>query len=198
MSNQQSYRRYNAEVDAMEIWDEQRDAWILTTEPSRSTAVARRPASPVALSDGESRVMEQGYQVAQRAQQRPARAQSARPVQPRDDALTHAHAARVAALPKLVVFGGVTALLLLILLVVHPFDVGAGWYFVAALLAWGGYSLRALNYDRAVGLRYSSAGVELEREVTDRHDISSRERVAMHALDTHLAYLRERLDRGLE
>lgn len=198
MSNQQSYRRYNAEVDAMEVWDEQRDAWILTTEPSRSTAVARRQAAPVALSDGESRVMEQGYHVAQRAQQRPARAQSTRAVQPRDDALTHAHAARVAALPKLAVFGGVTLLLLVVLVVVRPFDVGAGWYFVAALLAWGGYSLRALNYDRAVGLKYSSAGVELEREVTDRHDISSRERVAMRALDSHLEYLKARLDRGLE
>ena len=141
------------------------------------------------MSDAESRAAGQGYEIAHRATQRPARAANARPVQPLDDALTHAHAARLSALPKLAVFGAVTLLLLVVLLVARPFDVGAGWYFVAALLAWGGYSLRALNYDRAVGLRHSAAGVELERETTEREDIWSRERIAMYALNKHYEYL---------
>ena len=195
MSKQKQYRQQHIFDGAWYGRNQEEEPWELierdhsTALAQRQNAVARPRTRSASERDAESRAAGQGYEIAHRAAQRPTRATNARPVQPRDDALTHAHAARLSALPKLAVFGAVTLLLLVVLLAVRPFDVGAGWYFVAALLAWGGYSLRALNYDRAVGLRHSAAGIELERETTEREDIYSRERIARHALDRHYAYL---------
>lgn len=60
-----------------------------------------------------------------------------------------------------------------------------GDYALAWLLLWGLSVLAALIVNRSQGLHYSSAGIA-------HHEISSRERVAMYAMDKHIELIEKR------
>ena len=173
-------------------------------EPNSGTALASRRADVARpMSDAEGRAVAQGYEMAHSVVQRPARPpRAARPVSTRDDAVTHARAARISSTPKLAIFGGVTLGLLALAILFNPLGWAWGGYVLLALLLWGGYSLRALERDRALGLHHSSAGVEHRdieaRESVELADIDSRERVAKYVADQHFRYLEMRNEGGWE
>jgi hypothetical protein len=101
-----------------------------------------------------------------------------------DTALTNAFASLFYSLAYAVAFALITGGLLL-----------AGWMFVggegqawllAWLVVWGICSLAALAYNRWQGLWFSPPGIA-------HHEIDSRERVAMHAIDRHADIIEKRL-----
>jgi hypothetical protein len=60
-----------------------------------------------------------------------------------------------------------------------------GLYALLFLILWGGCFLAALAYNRWQGLWFSPAGLE-------HHEIESRERIAMHAIDKHIELIERR------
>lgn len=60
-----------------------------------------------------------------------------------------------------------------------------GWYFTAFLVVWGICLLMSLAVNRNQGLWHSSTGLA-------HHEIDSRERVSMYAIDRHVELLEKR------
>jgi hypothetical protein len=60
-----------------------------------------------------------------------------------------------------------------------------GLYVIAWFVLWGVCLLGALAYNRWQGLWFSPAGL-------DHHEIDSRERIAMHAIDKHIELIERR------
>ncbi len=68
---------------------------------------------------------------------------------------------------------------------------GGDFYALLWLVSWGVCILVALAFNRRQGLWFSSSGIA-------HHEIESRERVAMHAIDRHVALIEARWKLGNE
>lgn len=64
-------------------------------------------------------------------------------------------------------------------------DGDGGWYVTGWLLAWGICVLVSLAVNRSQGLHHSSTGLA-------HHEISSRERVSLYAIDRHIELLEKK------
>lgn len=64
-----------------------------------------------------------------------------------------------------------------------------GLYLLVWLVVWGACLLAALAYNRWQGLHFTPAGLA-------HHEIDSRERIAMHAIDAHCELIEKRQGRG--
>ena len=92
------------------------------------------------------------------------------------DVVKQAQATLIHAKADIVVFGVITVALIFLFWFWQGGDLllwGLG-----GLLTWGSVSLFALNRNRAQGFKHSPSGV-------DHHEIDSRERIALHAIDRH-------------
>jgi hypothetical protein len=100
-----------------------------------------------------------------------------------DTALTNAFASLlyslVYSLAGALITGGILCLAFLL------FGGDEGIYLLIWLIAWGVCLLVALAYNRWQGLWFSPAGL-------DHHEIDSRERIAMHAIDKHIELIERR------
>jgi len=79
----------------------------------------------------------------------------------------------------------ITGGMVLIVWLTYGTDSDSGTYIVLWLLLWGLSVLIALIINRAQGLRYSSTGIA-------HHEIESRERLAMYAIDRHIELIEKR------
>jgi hypothetical protein len=100
-----------------------------------------------------------------------------------DTALTNAFASLFYSLAYSVAGAMITAALLI--LIFSFFGGDKGTYVLLFFLAWGCCLLAALAYNRWQGLWFSPAGL-------DHHEIDSRERIAMHAIDKHIELIEQR------
>ena len=100
-----------------------------------------------------------------------------------DTAITHA----IASLIYSVAMGSAAALITAgILFIAYNFLGGEeGLYAIAWLVTWGICILLALLRNRHQGLWHSATGIA-------HHEIDSRERIAMHAIDRHIDLLEKR------
>jgi hypothetical protein len=100
-----------------------------------------------------------------------------------DTALTNAFASLFYSLAYSVagalITGGILCLAFLL------FGGDEGVYLLIWLILWGICLLAALAYNRWQGLWFSPAGL-------DHHEIESRERIAMHAIDKHIELIERR------
>ena len=65
---------------------------------------------------------------------------------------------------------------------------GGGFYTLLWLISWGICTLIVLALNRQQGLWHSASGIA-------HHEIESRERVALHAIDKHIALIEKRWER---
>lgn len=101
-----------------------------------------------------------------------------------DSALGNALASLAYSIAYGVAIAMITAALVILAWIVLGGD--EGLYALAWLGAWGVCCLGALAYNRWQGLWFSPAGL-------GHHEIDSRERVAMHAIDKHTDIIEQRL-----
>lgn len=102
-----------------------------------------------------------------------------------DSAITHAKATLLVSAAYIVAAGMVTAGLLLVVWMYR--GLGEGWatYAYTGLIVWGVCILAALWGNRRQSLHHSPTGIA-------HHELDSRERVAMHAIDVHADLLIKR------
>lgn len=99
------------------------------------------------------------------------------------DVVKQAQATLIHAKADIAVFGAITFALVVLLWLMQGGDLLL-WGF-GGLLAWGLAGLLALNRNRAQGFYHSPSGV-------DHHEIDSRERIALHAIDRHADIIEEK------
>ena len=102
-----------------------------------------------------------------------------------DDAITHAKATLLVASAYIVAAGLITGGLLLIVWLYRGLGEGWGLYTFTGLIVWGLCILVALWGNRKQSLHHSPTGI-------GHHEIDSRERIAMHAVDVHAQLLMRR------
>jgi len=102
-----------------------------------------------------------------------------------DDAITHAKATLLVSAAYIAAAGLITGGLLLIVWLFR--GLGEGWaaYTFTGLIAWGVTTLLALFGNRRQSLHHSPTGIA-------HHELDSRERIAVHAIDTHAELLLKR------
>lgn len=102
-----------------------------------------------------------------------------------DSAITHAKATLLVSAAYIVAAGMITGGLLLIVWLYR--GLGDGWatYTFTGLVAWGVCILAALWGNRRQSLHHSPTGIA-------HHELDSRERIALHAIDTHADLLIKR------
>jgi hypothetical protein len=100
-----------------------------------------------------------------------------------DTALTNAFASLFYSLAYSVAGAMITAALLLLVFLL--FGGNERIYLLLFFLLWGMCLLGALAYNRWQGLWFSPAGL-------DHHEIDSRERIAIHAIDKHIELIERR------
>ena len=102
-----------------------------------------------------------------------------------DSAITHAKATLLVSVAYIVAAAMITAGLLLIVWLFR--GLGSDWavYTYTGLAVWGGCVLAALWGNRRQSLHHSPTGIA-------HHELNSRERIAMHAIDTHADLLLKR------
>jgi hypothetical protein len=100
-----------------------------------------------------------------------------------DTALTNAFASLFYSLAYSV--AGAFILAGILLIAFQLFGGDKGWYVLIWLFLWGVCLLVALAYNRWQGLWFSPAGLE-------HHEIQSRERIALHAIDKHIELIERR------
>ncbi|CAN5771789.1 hypothetical protein BH10CHL1_BH10CHL1_24320 [soil metagenome] len=105
-----------------------------------------------------------------------------------DDAITHAQASLLVSSSYMKTAGVITAGLMLTIWWWRGGDLGP--YFFAGLVVWGISVLLALYINRGQGLRYSGAGIALGEQEVRKFEIASRERIATHAIDAHVALMK--------
>lgn len=102
-----------------------------------------------------------------------------------DDAMTHAKATLLVSAAYIVAALMITTGLLLIVFLFRGLGDAVALYFYAGLLMWGVLILAALLMNRRQSLHHSSTGL-------GHAEISSRERLAKYAIDTHASLLLKR------
>lgn len=139
------------------------------------------------LTQREMAALQGSYQITQVALQRPDRTSHARQD---DNAIIIAHAHNIASRPKLTVFGGVIAVLVL----------GVAFYWqldaqrfvlavVAGAIVWGGFALWFLERDRKTALYHSASGIE-------HHAIDDHGQTARLAIREYASIQRELIKGG--
>jgi hypothetical protein len=102
-----------------------------------------------------------------------------------DDALTHARATLLVAAAYIAAAGMITAGMLLVIWAFRALGDAVAIYFYFGIIFWGVCILVALWSNRRQGLHHSPTGVA-------HAEISSRERLARHAIDTQADLLLKR------
>lgn len=165
--------------------NEETEPWMLIDEPEQGAALTPRSNSPLAQQDGfiapeESQIMQAGFSIAGQAMSRPV------PAMPEGtgDAEGMAHAGRIAAMPRVWVFGIALAGLATLLTVANP----GSWllFWTGAIALWGWASLRTLERNDAARLHHSATGVQ-------HAQIEANKEVALEALNRTFDHLEERL-----
>lgn len=102
-----------------------------------------------------------------------------------DDAMSHAKAALLVSAAYIAAAAMITAGLLLIAYLFRALGDGWGTYTFTGLIMWGVCVLATLWGNRRQSLHHSPTGIS-------HHEIDSRERIALHAIDTHADLLIKR------
>ncbi len=102
-----------------------------------------------------------------------------------DDAITHAKATLLVALAYIIAAGMITAGLLLIVWLYRGLGNDWAMYVYGGLILWGLCVLAALFGNRKQSLWHSPTGIA-------HHELDSREKIALHAIDTHASLLLKR------
>lgn len=102
-----------------------------------------------------------------------------------NDAIVHAKATLLVSAAYIVAALMITTGLLLIVFLFRGLGDAVALYFYAGILMWGVCILAALLMNRRQSLHHSSTGL-------GHAEISSRERLAKHAIDTHASLLLKR------
>lgn len=102
-----------------------------------------------------------------------------------DSAITHAKATLLVSSAYIAAAGMITGGLLLLAYVFRALGDSWGAYVYGGLIVWGLCVLAALYGNRRQSLHHSPTGIA-------HHEIDSRERVALHALDLHADLLIKR------
>lgn len=105
-----------------------------------------------------------------------------------DDAMSHARATLLVSAAYIVAAAMITAGLLLLAWLFRAMGDAWGLYALSALIVWGLCILVALWANRRQGLHHSPSGIA-------HAEISSRERLAMHAINVHARLLLKRWER---
>lgn len=107
------------------------------------------------------------------------------PIQQSHDAMMHAKATLLVSTAYVAAAGLITTGLLLLAWLFRALGDAWGLYVYGGLIAWGLCILVALWANRRQSLHHSPSGLV-------HHEIDSRERVALHAIDTHADLLLKR------
>lgn len=102
-----------------------------------------------------------------------------------DDAITHAKATLLVSTAYIVAAAMITTGLLLLAWMFRALGDTWATYTYTALVVWGVCVFAALFGNRKQGLHHSPTGLA-------HHEVDSRERIAMHAIDTHAELLLKR------
>ncbi len=102
-----------------------------------------------------------------------------------DDAITHAKASLLVASAYIIAAGMITAGLLLIVWLYRGLGNDWAMYVYGGLILWGLCVLAALWGNRKQSLWHSPTGIA-------HHELDSREKIALHAIDTHASLLLQR------
>ncbi len=102
-----------------------------------------------------------------------------------DDAMSHARATLLVSSAYIVAAGMITCGLLLIVWLFRGLGDAWGAYTYVGLIVWGLCVLVALWSNRRQGLWHSPSGIS-------HHEIASREKIALHAVDVHAHLLLKR------
>jgi hypothetical protein len=102
-----------------------------------------------------------------------------------DDAITHAKATLLVSAAYIVASAMITGGLLLIAYLFRALGEAWGLYVYGGLIIWGLCVLASLWGNRRQSLHHSPTGIA-------HHELDSRERIALHAIDTHADLLRAR------
>lgn len=102
-----------------------------------------------------------------------------------DNSITHAKATLLVSSAYIVASAMITGGLLLIAYLFRALGDAWGLYVYGGLIIWGLCVLAALFGNRRQSLHHSPTGIA-------HHELDSRERIALHAIDTHADLLRAR------